>query len=591
MTHYIQRPEHWKKATGPSRPAILYGTERARGANFFNGDEVLRQLLQRHYPVMLRQQQKRLTEFGAWVAETIAPQADYTDLYGRPELETHDKHGNLVNRVRHNPLFLDCRQELHRRGILWLNYGPQPAPFLLTFSLGYLLSQADVALHMSAALAGTTTWILAHHAPDNLRRHWLPRLLRPDGTGANASLWLSDGDHSNGSGQDSLHGQTHKGELRIGGLKWFAPNPDCDLTLVTASSPDAQNKSRPGLYLVARTLANGKLNRFRIRRLKNTPATRGLAVAEIEMGGCHATEVAPPASCAAIIQRASTYTRIHAAMAGVASQRRALIEGLGVTAQNTPHGKRPTRHPAEQDLLLDIAIDYEADMSLAFAAAASFDRCMRSSTDGDWLRLLAILASHRCTTDAAAAAQLGMQLFGCNGFVDDFSVSRLQRDALGLRLWAGLEIDLATELTVLLRVTPDLKARFGRHMRQIIEQAPLKASRLSSGLRKALANYEELMRFLTRFADAESRVSRHLLPLMADIAAAATLLEDAGYDLERGDARKAMVLDGFLRRHFADHNGLVAVRNAEQLKYFDELISSTAIPVEGDWEKSLRQNL
>lgn len=592
MSTHIQRPQHWKTVTAPARSRILFGTDKLQGGDFFSSDEVLKQLLHRHYPVMLRQQQKRLSEFGAWVADSVDRQANHTDQHSPPTLQSHDRYGNLINEVLRNPEYLRCQRELQQRGFLSLNYGSQPAPFLLTFSLGYLLSQSDISLHMSATLAGTAALILARHAPDNLRRQWLPRLLRQDGNALTASIWTSERDPGYPLTKDSLRMQLHKKAMRIVGLKWFAGNPDCDLSLVTARGPDAPAEGNmAGLYLIPKVLANGKLNRYRIRRLKPTPGTRGLAVGEVELGGCHAVEVAPASRATTILQAASTYSRIHAAVAGTASQRRTLMEGIGATAENTPNGKRLTRQPAEQDLLLDLSIDYEADMSLAFAAAAAFDRSQRAPSEVAWLRLLSILANYRCTTDAVDAANLGMQLFGCNGYVDDFTISRLQRDALGLRVWGGVEIDLAAELTSLVCADPNLKARFGRHIREIIEQAPLKASRLSGGLRKALANYEELMRYLTRFPDAKARISRHLLPLMADISAAGTLLEDAGYDLGRGDARKAMVLDGFLRRHFADHNGLAGVRNAEQLRHFDALMSLAPVPVDSDWEKGLSRKL
>ena len=44
----------------------------------------------------------------------------------------------------------------------------------------------------------------------------------------------------------------------------------------------------------------------------------------------------------------------------------------------------------------------------------------------------------------------------------------------------------------------DNRQRFGRTVRAIIDKAPIKASRLASGLRKALAEYEETVRYRQR---------------------------------------------------------------------------------------------
>src|SRR5690606_2926517 len=88
-----------------------------------------------------------LRAFGAWVAGPVDRQADYTDRHAPPRLIPYDGEGRLINRILCNPAWEAASREVYARGIVGLNYGPGRAPYLATFAMGYLLSQADVSLH------------------------------------------------------------------------------------------------------------------------------------------------------------------------------------------------------------------------------------------------------------------------------------------------------------------------------------------------------------------------------------------------------------------------------------------------------------
>ena len=85
---------------------------------------------------------------------------------------------SLANRIRQNPGWEAVSREAYRRGVVGLNYGEAPAPFLLTFAMGYLLSQADVSLHCPVTMTGAVAYILSRHGPAAVRERYLPLLTR-----------------------------------------------------------------------------------------------------------------------------------------------------------------------------------------------------------------------------------------------------------------------------------------------------------------------------------------------------------------------------------------------------------------------------
>jgi alkylation response protein AidB-like acyl-CoA dehydrogenase len=595
MKQKTSAPGHWQKHK-PRRRAQAFssilGPGGVRGSNFFVNDEVLRQLLKRHHPHLLYEQEDELTDFGSWVGSTVDSEAEYTATIAPPRLETYDRHGDLINRIIRNPHYSQCQRDIYRRGFIALNYGSHPAPHLLCFCLGHLVSQADPSLHISAALSATVAFVLGHHAPPDVRRHWLPGMLRTDGSALTGSLWTSERDDRCDLDQSTTRARKIGAEIGISGLKWFVGSPDCDLALVTARYDTETTAHRgPGLYLLPRRLSNGGLNRFRIRRLKDTVGTRGLATAEVELSDSRAQQVSQPPNGTTAIAAATTYFRLHISMTATAIQRRTLLECLDICSRDGGRRQHQSIQPMARDILLNLRREYEADMGLAYAAAAIFDQALDNPEQTPWQRLLTCLATYRSTRNAIAAGAQSMELFGRNGYSEDFIVTQLHRDALALRAWSGSGSRLALDLVPLMSKEFDLKERFGRTIRTIIDKAPLRASRLCAGLRKALAGYEEMARYLQHFPDAGGRLGFHLLELMADIFAAALLLLEASGDIERGDARKAMMLDDFLRQHFPDTGNRLRVRNSEHLKYFENLVSGTAIDVEGPWERALKPGL
>ena len=78
---------------------------------------------------------RQLADFCDWVYTELDAQANYTDRYAPPALETYDRNGQVVNRIVANRWYDEQHRELYRRGIIGLPYS-EAAPHLLTFATG-----------------------------------------------------------------------------------------------------------------------------------------------------------------------------------------------------------------------------------------------------------------------------------------------------------------------------------------------------------------------------------------------------------------------------------------------------------------------
>ena len=91
-----------------------------RGLNFFDSDVDLRRLLWRRAPDLLERHEARLQDFSAWVGGPLDEQAACSDRIAPPRQARHDRHGNRSGRVICNPAYLECHQEVYRRGVIGL---------------------------------------------------------------------------------------------------------------------------------------------------------------------------------------------------------------------------------------------------------------------------------------------------------------------------------------------------------------------------------------------------------------------------------------------------------------------------------------
>jgi alkylation response protein AidB-like acyl-CoA dehydrogenase len=511
-------------------------------ANFFAEDHNLQQALTRTAPALLAAERDRLNGFGAWVAGPCDAQADYSSRLAPPVLEAVDTDGRLVTQVRHNPLYEAASREVYSQGIVGLNYGESPKPYLLTFAMGYLLAQSDISIHCPVTLTGAVAYVLDRYAPDDVKAAYLPALARMDGTAHTGGTWVTERQGGSDVGATETTAQQTNAGYSLSGLKWFTSNADGDLALATAR-PDAATKgtSGLGLYLVPKIKPDGEPNGYWIRRLKDKLGTRGLATGEIELVDTFAVEIAPPPEGFKMMMAALEFSRVQNAVAAAGMQRRAFREALNYANERNAFGQSLASQPMVRDQLFRMQADLEASLALSLEAARAFDAAQEDEAAAVWLRTITALAKYLTAEYAITAASQSIEILGGIGYTEEYVTARLLRDAQVLTVWEGPPNIQALEL---IRLVGGRYAGFEAFATRVLAAA----KRCEGPLAAIAPMLEGSLSALTASAkaiQAEPKtaliLARKLLDRMSVTMATALLVEEAAGDLELGDARKALI--------------------------------------------------
>ncbi|HWA44485.1 MAG TPA: acyl-CoA dehydrogenase family protein [Hypericibacter adhaerens] len=525
--------------------------------DFFRSDLNLQRLLKRSLGNDYARWEPMLGEFGAWVGDAVDRAAAYTDREAPPYLETYDAQGRVANRITRNPAWAAASREAYRRGVIGLNYVSDPAPFEVTFAMGYLLSQADVSLHCPVCMTGAVAYVLDRYGPPAVRARYRERLTRMDGEALTAGTWATELHGGSDVGGTTTVARAEGDHWRLNGLKWFVSNADGGLSLATARPEGAPAGTKGlGLYLVPIMLDDGGLNPMRFRRLKDKLGTVGVPTAEVDLTESWALEVAPPPDGFALMMAALEFSRIHNALASAGLQRRAFVEALHYAAERQAFGDAIVRYPMVQDELLAILVTLEAGTALAFEAARSFDIADRARAgDADetrvWLRLATALAKYMTGEDAIRACSRAIEIIGGNGYTYDHVTPRLLRDAQVMTVWEGPANIQALEILRLVAGRYGGDKVFTNRIAAMLAAAPGPLGGQAQTVSAALKDWQDALALIRGGPAEAQRHARRLMALMADILAGALLLVEAGEGLKQGDHRKSLILQLFIEARFA----------------------------------------
>lgn len=110
--------------------------------------------------------------------------------------------------------------------------------------------------------------------------------------------------------------------------------------------------------------------------------------------------------------------------------RRALDESVKYARERKTFGVPIGEHQAVQFMLADMAIAYEAGHLLTYKAASLLDHGAAATVVSSYAKAFAADSAMKVTTDA-------VQIFGGNGYVKEYPVEKLMRDAKLLQIYEG----------------------------------------------------------------------------------------------------------------------------------------------------------
>ena len=430
---------------GTDAKARRYDTDRyfgAVGRNWYTSDPSLQFVLRRHLGAEgLAWAATRLEQLGALMGGPIAERAEETDRHP-PRLEKYDRWGRDVSEVVMPATFEASRRDLIEHNFSSPGFrdearqaGVDPAP--LSAAWAYLLDQAEIGMMCALGTGGDMVVRLADEfAPDDVKQR-VRELFAAGEYAGEAAQMLTE--RTGGSDLAELETTaTPDGDAwRISGFKWFASNANGSAFVVLAKpvgAPDGIRGIAP--FLVLRERRDGSRNGVRIRRLKDKLGTKAVASAEVEFDGAEAHLLAPSGSGSstaagdgrgmARMMELTNGARLGIAMMGLGCARRALVESLCYARAREAFGSELIHHPLMQRKLAELIVEVEAAQALVFDGYL-----------GPRLRLGAPLIKLRAARLGITAASDAIEIHGGNGYIEQWPVARLLRDAQVNTVWEG----------------------------------------------------------------------------------------------------------------------------------------------------------
>ncbi|MCA2220664.1 acyl-CoA dehydrogenase family protein [Nonomuraea aurantiaca] len=546
-----------------------YATERYQGAtgrNWWSCDPTLQLLMRRHLGDGFAWATPYLEKLGALMGGTVAECAEETDRHP-PRLEKYDKWGRDVSEVVMPPSFHTARNALMANNFTAPAFADEARanganPAALAAAWTYLLDQADIGMGCALGTGGDMVVSLAErHAPDDVRGRVRAIFANGFYSGEAAQMFT---ERTGGSDLAALEATAvpDGDSWLLSGFKWFASNANGSAFVVLARLPEGDVAP----FLVLWERRDGSRNGVRIRRLKDKLGTRSVASAEVEFADAEAFLLAGSGSGSGLgtMMKLTNASRLGVAMMGAGVARRALVESLCYARSREAFGRPLIEQPLMRRKLAELIVEVEAAQALVFDGLV-----------GPRLRIAPALIKLRAARLGVTAASDAIEVHGGNGYIEQWPVARLLRDAQVNPIWEGGDNILCLDVRrAMLR--ENAHEPFLDRLASAVDSASSVDAETVALVRGRI---EDLRKAITAWSSlspvaAEARLFA-LATYMADVYAAALLLEQAAWEArELGTDRKALVARLYADAHLADHGPLRGIdRPAEGLDRFDDLLA------------------
>ncbi|WP_343710319.1 acyl-CoA dehydrogenase family protein [Mycobacterium sp.] len=596
--HDLQAPDRLPFAT-PEK-AERYRTENYTGAvglNWYVTDPSL-QFTMAYYlrPDELAVAEPHLRRIGALMSGPVARWAEETDR-NPPRLQRYDRWGHDVSEVIQPRSFTDSKRavlDAHRT----LKDDARRAgvnPSLPLFAANYLLDQADIGMGCALGTGGgMVKSLVAAYAPADVREHVLAKFDSGEWEGETAQLLT---ERAGGSDLGALEttarraGGENEGAWLLDGVKWFASNCDGQVFVVLAKPEGAPDSTRGvATFLVLRTRRDGTRNGVRIRRLKDKLGTRSVASGEVEFVDAEAfllssepSEQSAPAGPAdgkglGRMMELTNAARLGIALFALGNARRALVESLCYARARAAFGDALIDKPLMRRKLAEMIVDVEAAQALVFDGTGFANhrqpRPVRQRIAVPVTKLKVCRLGITMASDA-------IEIHGGNGYIENWPVARLLRDAQVNTIWEGPDNILCLDVRRGIDRAQAHRALLARLHDAVSVSDDDDTTRLVA---RRVADLDAAITAWTKLDGRNRKVAEArlftLAQYMGDVYAGALLTERAAWErATSGTERVALVARLYAHRYLGDPGPLrgVDADGDEAIERFDELAAGALV--------------
>ncbi|CAM5660418.1 acyl-CoA dehydrogenase [Streptomyces narbonensis] len=301
--------------------------------------------------------------------------------------------------------------------------GDHLAYCLVTEELGRGDSSVRGIVSVSLGLVAKT---LAGWGTEEQKRAWLPRLASGEALGC---FGLTEPGTGSDAGNLTTRAVRDGDDYVVNGTKMFITNGTwADVVLLFARTNDAPGHRGVSAFLVptdtpglTRRAVHGKLG------------LRGQATAELVLEDVRVPATAmlgPEGKGFTVAMSALAKGRMSVAAGCVGIAQAALDVAVRYAGEREQFGKPIASYQLVQELISDIAVDVDAARLLTWRVADLIDRGEDFATAASKAKLYASEAAVRAANNA-------LQVFGGYGYIDEYPVGKLVRDARVMTLYEG----------------------------------------------------------------------------------------------------------------------------------------------------------
>lgn len=564
----------------------------AVGRNWYDCDPSL-QFLIRYYlgDEAAQWAEPHIRHVAAVMGGPVASLAEETDKHG-PELRRYDRWGHEISEVVLPPSLIEARRlaldaRLTEGDVAVEARENEASTEFLGLVWSYLLNQADMGL---ACALGTGENMIRNlvdrFAPQDVRERIMAKFDAGEMGGETAQLLT---ERTGGSDLATLETTaTPQGDAwLLNGLKWFTSNANGQAFVVLAKpvgAPDTIRGIAP--FLVLKERRDGSRNGIRVRRLKDKLGTRSVASAEVEFDGAEAFLLSGPAGDGtagasdgrgmARMMALTNESRLGVAMMGLGCARRALLESICYASRREAWDRRLIDQPLMRRKLIELIVETEAAQALVFDSGTIPNR-QRSAKAAEPLRLGAPTVKLQVARLGVTAATDAIEAHGGNGYIEDWPVARILRDAQANTIWEGADNILCLDIRrAIERENADepFMARIEEALANAGELASAqRAAEYAATLQRALDGWKELN---SRDREGAEAGLFELGQAMGRLYAAALLSEQAAWEqATTGATRKELIAQLYAERHLDPERWHRAIVTGERtaLERFDEILA------------------
>jgi acyl-CoA dehydrogenase len=408
-----------------------------------------------------------------------------------PALQVRSRTGRDEQRIVKHPAYVALEKVAfsdyglaamsHRAGVLgW----PEPMPPAAKYALSYLLVQAEFGLCCPLSMTDSLTRTLRRFGAPALVDKYLGRLTTQDFDAlAQGAMFMTEQAAGSDIAATEVRAQPDGDAFRLWGDKWFCSNPDAGLAMVLARIDGAPaGMAGVSLFLLPRTLDDGRPNAIQILRLKDKLGTRSMASGEIRLAGARAWLVGEAGRGFQQMADMVNNSRLSNGMRAAGLMRRACTEALHVARERRAFGRRLIDLPLMRRQLLKLLLPTEQARTMLFQAVDALRRS-DAKEDGAYAltRILTPLIKFRACRDARRVTGDAMEVRGGCGYIEEWSDPRLLRDAHLGSIWEGTSNIVALDVFRAIRRDGSLDA-LRSHLQGLLDHAAL-----APGVRRAMA--------------------------------------------------------------------------------------------------------